>query len=75
MPDFLERDWNVKSERQFIASRRHAAVLLTKAFLRFAETETNDESAEQGFGSCCQQERNATAAGFLDTFQVCSHER
>jgi hypothetical protein len=44
---FLERDWNVKSERQFIASRRHAEVLLTKAFLRSAEKETNDESAEQ----------------------------
>ena len=47
MPDFLERDWNVKSERQFIASRRHGEVLLMKAFLRSAETETNDESAEQ----------------------------
>jgi len=48
MPDFVERVWNVKSERQFIASRRHAAVLLTKTFLRSAVTESNDESAVVG---------------------------
>ena len=47
MSDFLKRDWNLKSECKFIASRRHAAVLLTKAFLRSTEMETKDESPKQ----------------------------